>query len=205
MDETNPTSFSLSVAALRLAPAANCLAIAGATSQTYVRGRGRRRSHDQGPGDGQQRRRRERPGDLDRDGRVAAAPADEHRPADDHRHRPAGQDAHRAARLLDERTDRATLPVAAAATRWGASCSPIADATAQTYMLVSGDVGHTLWCRRPPATPAAPAARHVERHVGSDRAELYRAPSARRPSAAPPTASAERKRVNRYALPRRAR
>ena len=73
----------------------------------------RRGSHAEGPGDREQRRRPGQPGDLERDRARHTAAARQHLAADDHRHRPAGPDAHRGARLMDEQPDGLHLPVAA--------------------------------------------------------------------------------------------
>ena len=51
--------------------------------------------------------------------------AGQHRPADDHRDRPAGPDADRAPRVLDATNRRATPTSGCSATRSGTSCLPI--------------------------------------------------------------------------------
>ena len=92
----------------------SCLPISGATDQTYVPVADRRRPHARGAGDREQRRR------LGQPGRARRRPPWSSRrcrsnttPPDDHGHRPAGPDADRGPRHLEQQPDRLHLPVAA--------------------------------------------------------------------------------------------
>ena len=82
----------------------------------------------------------------------------QHRPTDDHRQRPAGPNADRGPRQLDQQTDQLRLPVAAVR-QPGTGCLPITGATSQSYVPWPATSGTRSGSRRPPATPAARARR----------------------------------------------
>ena len=125
----------------------NCVPISGSHGPDLrARGRGRR-PHDQGRRDGEQRRRLCQ-FDLKRHGGRESRAAEKHQSAESHGHRAAGPDPHRGPWHMGKQPHRLYLQVAAVRQLGQQLPLRISGATAQTYVPVAGDVGHTIQGRR---------------------------------------------------------
>ena len=134
---------ALQRAAPARAPAPPVRAIPGAAGQTLHARKRRRRHVDRGPGDGRQQRRLQR---LELRSRRSdpARSARGHAPAGHHRHDPAGPDADRARRQLDQQRQSAGLAVAALRRRPAAAARRSRAPPRRPTSSKPEDVGHAL-------------------------------------------------------------